>query len=479
MMTSAISRLRQLPWTLSACLGLVVGALAVLDPALSFRIDLSGLGGRLLAAFPYLVAAGSTLFICFALLGWIGWDRWGGDQVLLLLLVVSVYPGLPFVGTVSLLAVYWVTLARAASGERWEIVGTPTYVFLLFYVGAIVFSIVPSELIVWVGSIAKKLILIAFFFFLVTTVRTRAQVQRCLAYYFMAGAASALFGLAQALTFYKAGVILLPHDVVEWWRSPLGLLPRATSFFGNPNWFGAAMAGVGVYMLWLGACGGAYYGRIKRGLLILGAIFAFLASFFSASRASWLGIIVALVLMPVVRRPWITLHYLLGLSILTAGGYLFGVIEPVLAKVEGLRPAAVGFRVYVAELAWEAVRESPWLGVGMRGLDLFNNPFRLPAHNMILDVATEMGVAAAVGTILWMLSLIIRAIRGLHAASQRPEVVFLQGAFLSFIAMLVYDQFDVFFVLKTYWFHLGILEAAILICAGKGLPKTARPIFGR
>jgi hypothetical protein len=45
--------------------------------------------------------------------------------------------------------------------------------------------------------------------------------------------------------------------------------------------------------------------------------------------------------------------------------------------------------------------------------------------------------------------------------------------------MLVYDQFDVFFHLRPYWFHLGILEAAILICSGKCLPETARPIFGR
>ncbi len=461
-------------------MGLALGGVAVLDSAISFEIDFARRVGRVLGGVPYLVALGFALVLCLVFLGGIVYRRWGGDRVLLFFLVITVFPFFPFVGTVTLLAIYWLLFLRTASGERWEPVGTPLfYAFLLFYVGMLVVSSVQSDLVTWAAGTAKRLLQAAFLLLLVITLRKVAQLRYCLACYFWAGTASAVAGVAQALAFNQTGVILFPPDVIEWSRSPLGVMPRSTGFFANANWFGSAMVGLAVYMSWLGFCGGAYYGRGKRSLLLMGAAVAMGGALFSASRASWLAIIIALVVMPIVRRPAITLHYALGMLALAGTAHAFGLIESVLIRAERLRPAAVEFRFYVAELAWEAITENPWLGVGMRGLDGWNNPFRLPAHNMILDVASEMGVLAGVGTVIWIVSLLIRALLSLRRGSHRREAVFLQGAMVSFVAMVIYDQFDVFFGLKQFWFHMGLLEASILVCSGRGLPDTARPIFGR
>lgn len=472
--------LRATTFAIPAILGVGVGALSVFDPFL-------GPGGTSgLDAVPYLRSVGLALALSFTfvlpfLLPGIR-AREAPDRILLFVLIASVFlTGLPlYIGLLGLAAAYVLIFVRTAAGERCEVVWTPTYSFILLFAAATVLSLaVLGDLIRWILLATRRFVHIAFFLLFVNAIRTPPQLTRCLAMAFVLGVGSALIGIAQVLLFVQTGVLLTPQRAIFWNTPWWGAVPRAMGLFDHPNALGGTLGWFGVLLAFLGTCGAAAFTRKERVVFLGGSFLIFAAVFLSGSRGSWLGSAVALAIIPVVRNPSRTIQYALGALAGTAIAYATGLAPLLWEQVVRLNPASVDFRYYIAEVAWESIREHPLLGVGIENLETYNNPFRLPAHNLFLQVASELGLPMMLVFLVLLVSLVVRGIRAVRMALGRREALLLQGILLAFGEVLIHSQTDLFVYSKFFWFQLALLECAILICSRKGLPEAARPIFGR
>lgn len=464
-----------------ALLGIGLGTILVLDPFLTYRWSAESGLLRILGAVPYLPSAAVALTLSFGCIFRWMWAGRDVDQLLMFLLILSVFlTGLPvFFGVLTLAAAYALIFFRGAIGERCEVVWSPVYLFILAFTAATILSMIPlGDIVGWILLASRRFVHIAFFLLLVNSIRTTPQLSRCLTFLVVAGVASAVIGIAQALLFFWKGLVLLPQTMILW-DTPWGRMPRATGLFGHPNQFGGALGGVGVLMAFLGTCGAGIYGTSKRVVILGGSLLIFAAVFFSASRGSWVAITATLFLIPIIQKPSRTFRYLLGVTTGVVVAYLTGVSHALWEKVVRLNPASVDLRYYIAEVAWEAMREQPLLGVGIDNLAAYNNPFRLSAHNLFLQVGSEFGAAMMIVFLLLLMSFVSRGVAAVGTAPSREAALLLQGLLLSFGAILIHAQTDVFVYSKFFWLQLALLECAILICSRKGLAETARPIFGR
>ncbi len=468
-------------YAVPAALGICLGGMLALDHVYTSGWTAGFLRLRLLGATPYLPSVAAALLLSLAcVLPW-AWGRNTLDRFLLALLIASAFlTGLPlFFGLLTLAAAYAVILFRALAGERCEVVWSPVYLFLLAFTAATMLSLIPSgDLVGWALLASRRFAHIAFFLLLVNAIRTSSQLNRCVTFLMVAGVASAVIGIVQMLLFRQTGLVLLPQAVM-FWDTPLGRSPRVTGLFNHPNQFGGALGGVGVLMVFLGACGAEIYGTSKRVALLGGSLLIFAAVFFSASRGSWVAIAPTLFLVPILQKPSRSLRYLLGATAGVVVAYLTGVGPALWEKLVRLNPASVDFRYYIAELAWEAILEHPLLGLGIDNLEHYNNPFRLWAHNLFLQVGSDFGIPMMIVVIVLLLSFAIRGVAALRRAPSRRDTLLLQGLLLSFGAILIHAQTDIFVYSKFFWLQLALLECAILICSRKGLAETARPVFGR
>jgi len=462
--------------------GVCLGVALVLDPFLTYgwAARLGSLGR--LGAVPYLSSLAMAITLSLACsLPW-AWYKNGADRLVLFMLILSVFlTGVPaFLAILSLVAAYLLIFARAAMGERCEVVWSPVYPFILAFTAAVILSLIPlGDLLRWLLQNIRIFVNLGLFLLFINTIRSTPQLERCLNIIFAIGVLWALIGIAQPLLFRFAGLVLIPQRVIFWNTPWWGPVPRAVGLFDHPNALGAALAWVGILMTYLAACGAGYYKRRERAVMLWGSFLVFLALIFSGSRGSWLGAAVALAFIPVIRKPSWILQYVLGMSAAAAAAYVTGLASLVWEQVVRLNPASVDFRAYIADVAWEAMRDHPLLGVGMSNLDTYNNPFRLPAHNLFLQVGSELGAPMGLAFLLLLMAMLVRGIRAAQAALGSKEGLLLQGLLLSFGGVLIHSQTDLFVYSKFFWLQLALLECAILICSRKGLVETVRPIFGR
>lgn len=479
---SSLGRMAILTFAAPAIVGGCVGAAVVLDPLMSFGWG-AGLGGRLglLSAAPFLFSAGMALGLCLACaIPWIR-DKNGVDRFLLFLLVASVFlTGIPlFFGLFSLVAAYLLIFFRTTAGERCEVVWTPIYLFVLAFASATILSLIPlGDLVFWALVAFRRFVHIALLLLLVNTIRTPAQLRRCVTIVCAVGVLSAIIGIGQVVAFLRSGLLLFPTQAI-FWSTPWGAIPRAVGLFDHPNALGGTLAWVGVCLAFLGVGGAGIFGARERVVFLGGSLTVFIGQFLSGSRGSWLASAVIVALLPMLQRPARGLHYLVGVSIAAAASYVSGLAPFLWEQAVRLNPVSVDFRQHIADLAWEAIRQYPLLGVGIDNLTTYNNPFRLPAHNLFLQMATDFGLPMACVSLLFLASMFVRGVLAARAAHGKKEGLLLQGILLGFAAVFIHSQADLYIYSRFFWFQLALLECAILICSQEAAPHPIRPIFGR
>lgn len=479
---SSFGRMAILIYATSVIVGGCMGAAVVFDPLLTFEWG-AGSGGRLglLGAAPFLFSAGVALGLCLTCaVPWIR-DKNGVDRFLLFLIIASVFlTGIPlFLGILSLVAAYLLIFFRTTAGERCEVVWTPVYLFVLAFASATILSLIPlGDLVFWALVAFRRFVHIALLLLLVNTIRTPAQLRRCVTIVCAVGALSAIIGIGQVVVYLQSGLLLIPQRAI-FWSTPWGAIPRAAGLFDHPNALGGTLAWVGVLLAFLGVGGAGIYGARKRVVFLGGSLLVFIGQFLSGSRGSWVASTVILALIPILRRPALGLHYLAGVSVAAAAGYASGLTPFLWEQVVRLNPASVDFRQHIADLAWEAIREYPLLGVGIDNLSTYNNPFRLPAHNLFLQVATDLGLPMACVFLLFLGSMLVRGVRAARAAHGMKEGLLLQGILMGFAAVLIHSQTDLYIYSRFFWLQLALLECAILVCSQEAAAPPIRPIFGR
>lgn len=81
-------------------------------------------------------------------------------------------------------------------------------------------------------------------------------------------------------------------------------------------------------------------------------------------------------------------------------------------------------RTYLWEKAWEIIKNNPFLGIGPGGFRLLSIGFLMPevsSHNMVLEVALESGIMAAILFIIIIFTPVFRSITSIFRGSLSPS----------------------------------------------------------
>ena len=459
-----------------------MGACLAMDPLLITRIELPTKTLRTPWEVPFLVtvllpvAAGMILLMPV-------WGREGGlDRLIWFLLILSVFaPGIPaFLGIGSLATAVFVLLTRVALGWEFRIVPTVANPFMAGLFVTFLLSLIPiRDLGGWVRAMMERSVHILLFLFMVNTVRTRQQlwyVLRCASW---CAVGTGAFAVAQfLLIWYGLTTFNLGPKPLRFTSSPIGILPRVSALFNHPNGLGGTMTVFGLVLLFM-AFGRAPVSWPRRGAMLAGGILVVLGNVVSFSRGAWLAMGVAVLMLPLLRRPASGLYFLPLLGLLGGVGYLTGLLDRVWTAIVHINVASADFRYYVADLAMEAIWEHPLLGVGINRLEEYNNPFRLPAHNSILQASSEVGLPAGILTVGFIAVLFIRLFRAMRHTRDPWDEAALKGLTLGLVGACIHSQFDAFMYAKAIWLYLALVECAILILAGQAAEPGAPLVFAR
>lgn len=463
-------------------LGLLVGACMAIDPLLITRIEVPTRVLRTPWELPFVVtvllpvAAGLVLLVPI-------WRREGSlDRLIWFLLVLSAFtPGVPaFLGIGGLAIGILLLLTRVALGWEFRVVPTVANPFMAAFFVAFLLSLIPiRDLGGWVRAMMERGVHILLFLFLVNTVRTRQHLWCALRYASWCAVATGLFAVAQfLLIWYGLTRFNLGPKALHFTSSPIGILPRVSALFSHPNGLGGTMTVFGLVILFL-AVSPAPMSWLRRSAMLAGGALVVLGAMVSFSRGAWLAMAVGMLILPLLRRPASGLYYLPLLALVGGVGHLVGLVDRVWTAVLRINVASADFRYYVAELAMEAIRNHPLLGVGINRLEDYNNPFRLPAHNSILQAASEVGLPAGVLTVGFIVILFVRLLRAIRRASDPWDEAALKGLTLGLLGASIHAQFDAFMYAKAVWLYLALVESALLILGGRAAEPGTPLIFAR
>jgi len=182
------------------------------------------------------------------------------------------------------------------------------------------------------------------------------------------------------------------------------LVERVAGFTANPNFYGIGAAASAALAALLG---GAWPGGVA---LLLGTGIATL----SGSRAAWLGLLVAAVLVLAHLPPrWRYAGLLGAVGVALTLTYGIGLPEQLSRLATVLDPGYLTnqSRLEIWEVAWQAFSAHPLTGIGLGGFQSYYQVHQPPdaldphaphAHNLLLGLMAESGILGLAGfLVLW------------------------------------------------------------------------------
>lgn len=356
-------------------------------------------------------------------------------------------------------------IARASHrGERIELTGTG--VALLVFCGISVASFIVSSPYAYTPELARRFLklLLSMLFFIVTfnLVTDAAAVVRHLRTLIVCGVVAATLGLALYFQSPERQVALLSRLQILGYpsgREVLRFLPgpndtytdvlRATGTSIDPNVFAGMLLIVAAILL------GQLFAReplLPRAWLTIGALVVLGCLIATHSRATWLGLVVALGWMATLRyrKAWVLGAVgAVGLIVTPFGQ---GLVARVISGFEA-RDKASALRVSEYRNATEIIQAYPILGIGFGGsprLGLFPG-----VSSQYLLVAQQTGLLGLAAYLAAIAVVLVPSLRFSASSGRDPHglVISLQSAF---IAALVSGLFD------HYWANHAFPHAVAL-----------------
>ena len=233
---------------------------------------------------------------------------------------------------------------------------------------------------------------------------------------------------------------------------------RATGLFKHPVYLGEIGA-LGALLMTVPLLGARQTLRGRRASMLLWAILfgAMIASF---SRASWLGFLVAALLMPPMLFPRRAVRYLILLSVLGGVFVLSGGMVAILDYMVEVKSSSVDYRLEIMKLGLRAFLEEPWFGTGLGAFLRYpGNVEGLHVHNSFMMALTETGLLGGVAFFLLYVRALERAIRNLFLACEPDDKNLAVVLFLALILITIMQQFEQAVNFHMNYFLLGTIEA--------------------
>lgn len=332
-------------------------------------------------------------------------------------------------------------------------------VILIFSTASIVNGLVTSMLSQY--SILAKFLM---FFIVANVVRSPTQLQYAVRLIVALGVMSAVLALVQEAIFYFLQVPLsLDDNASKYWfkETPLGWMIRATGFHPTSQ---------NLSHFLLMACAMLMVGPFSSVQRFWGGLTMAMGIFFTFSGNGLLVLGVVLFLVPVFRRPSITLHYLSIVLLLVLLAYETGLLEFVYHKyLLPLSGKSAEDRIELLQMGFEVIGEHPIVGIGL------NNFGRLspqPVHNAYMQLVTEIGVLPGILLGLIFVLIYLRLLIGLRNMAPGPLLQCGKAVLLAFTGLILHFMFEPFINSLVSWSIIGFAEATALLLYAKSRPTS-------
>lgn len=486
------SFLRKHGWLI--LLATVYGGMIVMEPYLRYQVFWETKWGILLRllSIPYLLTTLILLvpvacLLLYRRLKKITRIQW--DNILLFAVINTMfinYWGLIHVHVTFILMMIaaFVFFVRGALDGRYDFVVLPVDLFFLILFVLMIISSYgplggPAETIsnamqFLIGNLLPVL-------FLHNAIRTRKQFEKAIRYLVYMSIFSSSIGIVQFIVFKTVGL-----DITMNWNVELGRhvsLPivgdylRVAALTGNSNYLGFSTGTMTVFMAYL-FLKPTYFSRRWRVILLMGIITGLCATVFSASRGSWLSLIVCFTVIPFVAFPKYRLHFLLAIFLICSIGYLSGLFEYLYDAVYEIRPQAVYYRERLLLIGIDLLKNYPLTGAGFGAFPDYWNYHGASVHNLWLNLATEIGIFSSIVLLIYFISILLRLIRAILVSEGYNRII-LQASFFCILFFVITSTVRPLLLDKFFWVFFGFIETAIYLLRRKVMSsKVYYPVYG-
>lgn len=357
--------------------------------------------------------------------------------------------------TASAVLVVWVVHSALQRNRRWPVhrAGLFVVTYLIVTLFAFVLGLNRGYTQQTYHDYAKFLLASLLFFPVWTHLVSRDDVRRLLLVWFGAYGAAAFLGLA----LYAGGpsvtqailARLIPFGypserIVRYIEDDPAKPMRLISTSVDPNAFGGALAVV--LVLAIVQCV-AKHPLLPRWVCLGVILLTAPAVLLTYSRAAWVGVVIGVGIVALVRYRWIILPGTLGLVVVAALGIGSGFLQRLLLGLR-LQDPATQMRLVEYRTALEVIRRYPLFGVGFGAaptVELWTG-----VSSIYLTVAERMGlfglgmfliVVASIGTLGW---------RAWRQVQSTPDGDLLLALLAAQVTVLIIGFFDHYFVNITF-----------------------------
>lgn len=446
-------------------LGALVGAVASLDPLLSWA-TVQPLGFGEVARFvPYLYCACivlAGLALAPALIRRGPLIRGRREVLLGGIVIVGMYMSGIGIGSASVTAAAAVVLVAAWILDRllrparpWSPSIFTGLMTLLLACGLLSLIGAPGAFLGLALLTVKAIVPIL----LIDTLRSMRDVRISVQVLIWATVASAFVALLQvaASTFYGFNFTLVEDKFSALVASPWGQMIVQASAFTRENNGLASMLAV-VSLLTLSQLFDTT-GRLRRAALGAGIFLMWLMAFLSSVRGSWVAITVGVLVFPYIVWPRRWAQWTAAILVVATLALSSGAVTAMLNMMESIRSNAVGSRVELLVPGIDAALDNPWNGKGPGTAPRYSPINRWGPHNTPVQIAADFGIPAAVifvCLIVWIGGRLAWAAGCAATPVARSQCLAMLVGFVPLVTVMqsepmAYGQF--------LWVYLGLCEA--------------------
>lgn len=449
----------------AALIGLLIAAFVFWEGRDGLRLHVSLLGPQppLVNDLPYLFT-GALMVLMLGVAAFFGWIlRSGGlDRPALgLLALAMVADAIPGLTQIALVLILIILIRRIYLHGDVAAPLTPLAIPLLLVIASYATTLLVTEqwLAVMPTFLFRMTSNVLMVVLLPAILRTRRQIEVFFHMLLVCACASVMVEWIQFALSAAAGVPLTfnvgGYATVA---TPFGVFPRLTGLMYHPNLQSNCISTIAILALWFGLRPGGTIAPARRVLYLTAYVWMALGVLFTFSRSGWLSLGIASFIVPIVRFPRVAPLYLLVLGLVGALAYETGLLKFAYEFVEGLNQSSADFRWHIDELALDAFKENPWLGVGTMGILDYANPWSLQVHDTYLQIAAEMGLFGIIAFGLFGVMILSRLLWTLFHSKLAFDRDWVLGLLLASIVALIQNSFVMFLWVRFLWLLIPLAE---------------------
>jgi hypothetical protein len=304
-----------------------------------------------------------------------------------------------------------------------------------------------------------------FLFLLINSVKTRENVFFLIRTFIWITFLSSIVAILQFVLFRFTGIILLRRQDFVSMRlrfedTTFGTFFRPSGFFDHIHILSIVVTIALLILLFL------YFSRNysivgkNKTILMIGTML--LAIVLTLYKAIWIAIFISVIVMIYVLKPSKSIHITAVLMVIFLCLYATGLMNEANEIISNEIRTGIEARYQLARLGIQKFTLHPFFGIGLYQGSLYtNNAFNLPAHNALILIADELGIFGLLTLISLYGFLFLRLVFLSIQSRDIDSKTLYKALSVTFIAFLIYVQFEPTAYMYMSWVYFGLIESSI------------------